>query len=72
MRVPEIRQAIKEQAEKQYPIHTIVQRYMECIEEVINLPILLECLQEIIKTGDINLTMDEIVKHSRVEFHIAE
>lgn len=72
MGVTEIRQTIKEQAEEQYPIRTIVKRYMECIEEVINLPILLECLQEVIKAGDINLTMDEIVKHSRVEFNIAE
>ncbi len=68
----EIRQAIKEQAAEQYPVRAIVKRYMECIEEIINIPILLARLQEVIEAGDINVVIEEIVKHSQVEFNIVD
>jgi len=34
-----IKQKLKEGAEKQYSIKSIVRKYMSCIEEIINLPI---------------------------------
>ncbi|GAH80776.1 unnamed protein product, partial [marine sediment metagenome] len=37
-----LKSKIKEQAEKQYSIRAIVSRYMKCIEEIINIPILLD------------------------------
>ena len=39
--VPALKRKIQEQAEKQYSIRAIVSRYMECIEEIINVPTLL-------------------------------
>lgn len=36
-----LKSKIKEQAEKQYSIRAIVSRYMKCIEEIINIPILI-------------------------------
>lgn len=71
MGVPEIEQAIKEQAEDQYPVRAIVKRYIECIEEIINIPILMTRLQEVVEVGDLNIVIDEVVKHSRVEFNWA-
>ena len=71
MATPEIEQAIKEQAEDQYPVRAIVKRYMGCIEEIINIPILMARLQEVVEAGYLNTVIDEIVKHSRVEFNLA-
>lgn len=61
---------IEENARKQYPIRSIVRKYMECIEEVINIPGLSEKLFEVAELGKINFVIDEIVKHSQVEFDL--
>lgn len=66
----EIVESIQKQAFEQYPLRSIVKQYMASIEEVINVPILLERLQEVIDNNDIHKVMDEIIKHSRVEFNI--
>lgn len=71
MEVPEIREAIKGQAEEQYPVRAIVKRYMECIEEIINVSILIARLEEVVEAGNLNTVIEEIVKHSRVEFNLA-
>ncbi len=70
MEASEIKQAIQKQAEKQYPIRAIVKRYMECVEEVINIPILMDRLQEVINAGDLNEVIEETVRHSKVEFNL--
>jgi len=72
MGIPEIKQTIEKQAEEQYPVRAIVRRYMECIEETINIPILLERLQEVVEAGDLNTVIEEIVRHSKVEFNIID
>jgi hypothetical protein len=63
-----IERKIREQAEKQYPIKTIVSRYMQCIEEIINIPILLERFKEAVTQGHLGNILAEIVKQSKVEF----
>lgn len=68
--ISEITQKIRKQAKKQYPVRSIIERYMTSIEEIINIPILLEQLEEIAKSGKIQSVVDEIIKHSRVEFDI--
>ena len=40
--VETLKNKIKQQAEKQYSIKVIVSRYMECIEEIINIPVLID------------------------------
>lgn len=72
MDVPEIRQAIEEQAKEQYPVRAIVKRYMECLEEIINIPILLERLQEVVEVEGLTVVIEEIVKYSKVEFNIVD
>ncbi|MBN1803814.1 MAG: hypothetical protein JW837_01060 [Sedimentisphaerales bacterium] len=60
---------IKEQAEKQYSINAIVSRYMKCIEEIINIPVLLDRFQKVIKQDNLDNVLDEIIKQSKVEFN---
>jgi len=67
--ISEIRQKIQEQAEKQYLIKNIVSKYMECIEEIINIPILLDNLDSAIKQGHLENILKEIVNQSKIEFN---
>jgi hypothetical protein len=63
-----LKQKIREQAERQYSINDIVSRYMECIEEIINVPTLIERFKETIKQGYVGDILKEIIKQSKVEF----
>ncbi len=67
-----IKEKIREQAEKQYSITAIVSRYMECIEEVINIPELLLKFKSAVNQGFLNNILTEITKQSRVEFNYDE
>ncbi|MCL4512382.1 MAG: restriction endonuclease [Bacteroidetes bacterium] len=64
-----IKQKIKEQAERQYSITAIVSRYMDCIEEVINIAELLVKFKLAVDKGFLNDILSEIIKQSRVEFN---
>jgi hypothetical protein len=65
----DILQKIRENAEKTYSIKTIVEKYMTCIEEVINIPILVSRFKETVKQGYLNKILDEVVLQSKVEFN---
>ena len=67
-----LRMKIQEQSERVYPVQKIVARYMECIEEIINIPTLLERFQTVVKDGRMNAVIDEIVLQSKVEFNYEE
>lgn len=60
---------IKAQAERQYPVAAIVERYMSCIEEIINIPTLTERFEKAVEQGALASVMDEIVTQSKVEFN---
>jgi len=66
--VPVLERRIQEQAERQYAIKAIVSRYMRCIEEIINIPILLDRFKEAVKQEHLGDILTEIVKQSKVEF----
>ena len=68
----EIRQAIESQAKKQYSIKAIVEEYMGCIEEIINIPILIQRFEEAMNQGYLEDILNEIIKQSRVEFNYEE
>ncbi|MBD1908286.1 restriction endonuclease [Funiculus sociatus GB2-A5] len=70
--VEELKRRIKEKAEEQYYITTIVKQYMDAIEEIINLPILIERFEEAVEKGYLSLVLDEIIKQSKVEFNYDE
>ncbi len=67
-----LKQKIQDSANKIYSISTIVEKYMACIEEIINIPILNVRFNEAVKQGYLNNILDEIVLQSKVEFNHIE
>ena len=63
---------IKENALKTYSIQVIVDKYMNSIEELINIPILIDRFKEAIKQGHLNNILDEIILQSEVEFNFID
>lgn len=63
---------LREGAERQYSVKAIVAKYMACIEEVINIPILQERFRAGVAQGYLNSIMTEIVRQSKVEFNYEE
>jgi hypothetical protein len=59
-------------AQAAFSIQKIVDRYMGCIEEIINTPVLLERFSEVLANGKLSEVIDEIVLQSKVEFHYLE
>ena len=67
--IEELKNKIQQQAEYQYSIKAIVKRYMECVEEIINVPSLLERFKEATNQGFLPNILTEIIKQSKVEFN---
>ena len=63
---------IKANANKIYLVSAIVDKYMACIEEVINIPILNQRFRETIRLGYLNNILNEIISQSKVEFNYTE
>lgn len=61
---------IEEQATARYPVHAVVKRYMECVEEVINIQKLMERYDAAFNNGRGENVIKEIVLQSRVEFNV--
>jgi hypothetical protein len=60
---------IRENAAKTYAVSAIVDRYVECIEEVINIPILIDRFSEAVRQGYLDSILEEIITQSKVEFN---
>ena len=60
---------LRENAVKWYSINSIVEKYLSCIEEIINIPILIERYKLATKQGYLNNILSEIVSQSKVEFN---
>jgi hypothetical protein len=56
---------IEAQAKRIYPVAKIVERYMGCIEEIINIPLLMERFDEVVKRSALGPVIAEIVLQSR-------
>lgn len=67
--IESLKQKIQQHAKKQYAINAIVDRYMECIEEVINIQSLLDRFTEAVKMGHLNKILQEIIRQSKIEFN---
>ncbi|MDR0969335.1 MAG: restriction endonuclease [Lentimicrobiaceae bacterium] len=63
---------IKDNASKIYLVTAIVNKYMSCIEEVINIPTLNQHFADSIKLGYLKNILDEIITQSKVEFNYTE
>lgn len=70
--VIELLQLLENGARKLYSVEAIVKKYMACIEEVINIPILKLRFQEAKREGYLSNILDEIITQSKVEFNYDE
>ena len=61
---------VKEQAELRYRVKAVVTKYMDSVEEVINIPELMNRFNEVIKKEKGKEVIEEIVLQSRVEFNV--
>ena len=64
-----LRMRIEEGARRLYPVSTIVSRYMDCIEEIINIDQLIDRFDQILEDGRLGAVINEIVSQSKVEFN---
>ena len=65
-----ILEKVKEQATARYKVKAIVQRYMESVEEVINIPELMRRFDAVLSRNKGAEVIAEIVLQSRVEFNV--
>ncbi|WP_228056623.1 hypothetical protein [Microcoleus sp. LEGE 07076] len=56
----------------QSEMYSEVSRYMECIEEIINVALVIERFEEAVAKGYLSNILNEIIKHSRWEFNYEE
>ncbi len=61
---------IRQNALSSYSIISIVDTYMQCIEEIINLSELRKRFLELIENGNYHSVLDEIILQNKVEFNI--
>jgi hypothetical protein len=67
--VDTIRHRLREGAQRLYSINAIVEKYMACIEEIINIPVLTERFRTAQAQGYLRQILDEIILQSKVEFN---
>lgn len=65
-------QKLRQDALRTYFVKAVVEKYMGCIEEIINIITLKEYLIHIVKLDRLTDVMEEIIVQSRVEFNIGE
>ena len=63
---------IKENASKIYLVTAIIDKYMSCIEEVINIPTLNQRFSDSVKLGYLKSILNEIINQSKVEFNYTD
>lgn len=71
-KIADLKNKIRDNASKTYSIKAIVDKYMDCIEEVINIPTLNDRFNEAVKQGYLSNILDEVVIQSKVEFNYAD
>ncbi|MBU3807314.1 MAG: restriction endonuclease [Candidatus Phocaeicola faecipullorum] len=64
-----ILEQLKENAVRTYVIESIVDKYMSCIEEIINIPKLIDCFTRVEENKELSDVLNEILLQSKVEFN---
>lgn len=67
-----VREQLREEAQRKYGVDAVVARYMEAVEEVINIPRLVSIFETLLREGKLPQIMDEVVLQSRVEFDVED
>lgn len=68
----DVRAQLRAEAHRKYGIDVIVARYMNAVEEVINIPRLTAVFEGLVGTGKLQQIMNEIVLQSLAEFNVEE
>ncbi len=63
---------IKHQAKQKYGIEKIVESYINCIECIINIPMLIGYFEKIVSENKVEPVIKEIILQSRTEFNIED
>ncbi len=61
---------LTKQASEKYKVKAIVNKYIESVEEIINIPKLMEIFEQVLKSELGTKVIEEIVLQSRVEFNV--
>lgn len=67
-----LRKKLEDGAQKTYSIDAIVKKYMDCIEELINIPKLKTIFENVCQQGELSSILKEIILQSKVEFNYEE
>jgi len=67
--IEDLRQSIKDGAIEQYKVEKVVNKYMDCIEEIINIDSLKKSLDKVERENNLGNVLSEIIKQSKVEFN---
>jgi len=70
--IDELKNSLRDKAAKLYSVTAIVEKYMSCIEEIINLPLLIARFKQTVSDGRLKDVLGEIVRQSKVEFSYDE
>ena len=68
--IESVMEDIRSQAMRVFGISEIVQRYMNCVEEIINVRELSSRFKSVIDQGQLSLIVEELVIQSRLEFNL--
>lgn len=71
-KIEDLKSKIRDNASKTYSIKSIVDKYMGCIEEIINIPSLNERFNVCVTHGCLKNILDEILIQSKVEFNYGD
>ena len=66
----DVREQLRAEALRKYGVDAVVARYLQAVEEVINIPCLLAVFGDLVQTGKLQQVMEEIVLQSRIEFNL--
>lgn len=67
--VENLKKQIEKNAQKIYPIKSILDKYLNCIEEIINIPTLINFFNKAVDSGLIHNILSEILNQSKLEFN---
>ena len=67
-----LKEKMREHAQKKYKIVKVIERYMECIEEIINVPLLMDDFNNILLNEQLDSVIKEIIQQSQIEFNLDE
>ena len=68
----DLRNKLETDAIKTYVVRSVVDDYMSCIEEIINIPKLKNCLDQLATKGMVPDVLKEVILQSKVEFNFEE